>query len=58
MRVICPVCGVLVKLNSRKEISLHYGPPDDVNGDTYDLPCEMSRVEYEDENENEEVMDL
>lgn len=51
MRVVCPACGVLVKINSEREIALHYPPTDE--DEDYSLVCEASGQEYEDENEEE-----
>ena len=51
--VICPECGVIVKLNSEGEVHIHYAPTDPEE-DTYDLPCEFSGMPFEDEEDEED----
>lgn len=59
MRVLCPDCGLSVKLNEELEIPLHYGPPEDPDGEEYDLPCPASGNEFEteDADNDESIME-
>jgi len=50
--VICPECGVIIKLNSEGEANIHYAPTDPEE-DEYDLPCEFSGMTYADEEEED-----
>ena len=55
MRVNCPWCGCTVKLNAYGEIPVHYEPSDDDgDNDDYELPCEGSGNEFENEDDEDE----
>lgn len=53
IRVICPFCGVFVRLVRGVEIPIHYEPASAQDcEDDYDLPCQGSGQDYEDDEED------
>lgn len=57
VRVSCPFCGNLARINEDMEIAIHYGPPEDVDEDDYELPCEGSGQEFSGDPDDEVLED-